>query len=94
MLNNLAWAILTDEDVRQRDLPLATRLAKKAMDATGGKAAHILDTYARALFEAGNVADALQIQKEAAARAPDDPDIAAALQRYLDAVPSEPEAAP
>lgn len=93
VLNNLAWAILTGEDVKQRDLPLATRLAKKALDATGGEAPHILDTYARALFDSGNVAEAIDVQQKAAALAPDDTDITGALQRFLDAVPPAPETA-
>ena len=83
MLNNIAWSILTDENIQQRDLPLATRLAKKALDATEGKEFHILDTYARALFDAGNVSEAIDYQKQAVAAAPDDAEIAATLERYL-----------
>ncbi len=88
LLNSLAWDILTAPEVRQRDLPLATRLAKRALDATNGQSANILDTYARALFEAGSVAEAIEYQKQAAALLPDDPDIAAALARYLAAAPA------
>lgn len=87
-LNSLAWSILTAPAVRLRDLPLATRLAKRALDATNGQSANILDTYARALFEAGSVAEAIEYQKQAAALLPDDPDIAAALARYLAAAPA------
>jgi len=86
-LNNIAWAILTEDYVVTRDLPLATRLAKRAMDATDGEAAHILDTYARALFDSGQTAEALEIQKKAAELAPNDDEIAAALKRYLEAAP-------
>jgi len=86
-LNNIAWAILTEDYVVTRDLPLATRLAKRAMDATDGEAAHILDTYARALFDSGQTVEALEIQKKAAELAPNDDEIAAALKRYLEAAP-------
>lgn len=85
LLNNVAWTILTDDDVVARDLPLATRLAKKALEATDHQAPHILDTYARALFDAGNIADAIDIQQKAAALAPDNDTITTALQRYRDA---------
>lgn len=88
MLNNLAWVILTDEDIQQRDLPLATRLAKKALDATEEKQPHILDTYARALFDAGNISGAIDYQQKAVAAAPGDAEIAATLERYLAAAPA------
>ena len=87
-LNQLAWNILTDEQVKQRDLPLATRLAKKAMDATEEKRGDILDTYARALFDAGNVSGAIGYQQKAVAAAPGDAEIAATLERYLAAAPA------
>lgn len=87
ILNNVAWAILTEEFVVARDLPLATRLAKKAMKATDHKAPHILDTYARALFDSGDTAAAIDIQQKAAALAPDNDTITTTLQRYLDAAP-------
>lgn len=83
LLNALAWDILTSERVKQRDFPLATRLAKKAMDATEEKRGDILDTYARALFDAGHVAEAIAYQKKAVAAAPNDTEIAATLERYL-----------
>lgn len=92
MLNDFAWTILTDKDVQRRDLPLATRLAKKALDLTAGKNANILDTYARALFDAGNVVDAIDYQKKAVAADPEDAGIKATLERYLAA--SAPAAAP
>lgn len=88
LLNEIAWAILTSSDVRDRDLSLATRLAKKAMDASGEKRGDILDTYARALFDSGSIAEAVEFQKKAAAAAPNDPEIAAALERYLAASPT------
>ena len=70
-LNDFAWSILTDEGIKQRDLPLATELAKAAVGASAGKDAAILDTYARALFDSGKIADAVENQKKAVALAGD-----------------------
>lgn len=88
-LNQLAWNILTSEKVKQRDLPLATRLAKQAMDATEEKRGDILDTYARALFDSGRVAEAIGFQKKAVAAQPGDADLAATLERYQAAAPKD-----
>ena len=82
-LNQLAWNILTSDKVKQRDLPLATRLAKQAMAATEEKRGDILDTYARALFDSGQVAQAIEYQKKAVAADPDDAGLAATLEKYL-----------
>ncbi|MGD9611464.1 MAG: redoxin domain-containing protein, partial [Kiritimatiellia bacterium] len=84
LLNEIAWFILTDERVRTRDVPFATRLAKKALDLTKEKRGDILDTYARALWDAGQKAAALEYQKKAVAAAPGDAEIAASLEKYLD----------
>lgn len=83
LLNEIAWNILTREGISQRDLPLATRLARKAVEATQQQRGDILDTYARALFDAGQIPDAIEWQKKAVATAPDDTDLAATLARYL-----------
>jgi thiol-disulfide isomerase/thioredoxin len=84
-LNEFAWAILTDESIKQRDLPLATQLAKAAVDASGAKNPAALDTYARALFDSGKTADAVEFQKQAIAHC-DDADmkgeLTAALKKY------------
>ena len=83
-LNEIAWFILTGEQVQTRDVPFATRLAKKALDLTQEQRGDILDTYARALWDAGQKAKALEYQKKAAAAAPDDEEIAVTLEKYLD----------
>ena len=88
ILNEIAWHILTGEDVQHRDLPLATRLAKKAVELTAERRGEILDTYARALFDAGQVAEALAWQEKAALVAPNDREIADTLQRYQAAAQS------
>jgi thiol-disulfide isomerase/thioredoxin len=81
-LNELAWSILTGEEVKQRDLPLATRLAKRAMELSDYKNANILDTYARAMFDAGQIAEAIEYQKKAVAAGPDEPAFAKTLEKY------------
>ncbi len=69
LLNEWAWTILTDERIKTRDFALATQLAKSAVDVTDAKEAGILDTYARALFDSGQVAEAVAWQKKAVAAA-------------------------
>ena len=83
-LNSIAWTLLTNPGIRQRDVPLATRLAKKAMDLTHEKHADILDTYARALWEAGQRDAAIAVQQKAVAAAPLKRGFGVTLERYLD----------
>ncbi len=71
-LNQWAWVILTDANIKDRDLPLATKLAKAAVDASVGKESAVLDTYAHALFDSGKTAEAIVQQKKAIAVAKDD----------------------
>jgi len=72
MLNQIAWILLTDENVKKRDVALATRIAKAAYDACEGKDASVVDTYARALFDSGKVDDAIREQKKAIELCQDD----------------------
>lgn len=65
MLNGFSWRILTDEDLKVRDKNLALRAAKAANEASGGKDASVLDTYAKALFETGSLKEALELQRKA-----------------------------
>jgi len=64
-LNEIAWTLLTDEKIKTRNLKLAMKMAKAAFDASEGKDANIIDTYARALFDTGKVAEAVKQQKRA-----------------------------
>jgi tetratricopeptide (TPR) repeat protein len=64
-LNEIAWTVLTDENIKNRNLKLATKLAKSAFDLSEGKDSNILDTYARALFDTGKTAEAVKTQKKA-----------------------------
>ena len=88
-MNELAWNILTSEEVQHRDYEFATRLSKKAVEATEEQRGDILDTYARALFESGSVSEAIAVQKKAVALLPEDSDLQEALQRYLAAPAAE-----
>jgi thiol-disulfide isomerase/thioredoxin len=84
-LNEIAWAILTDEKIKQRDLGLATALAKEGVEASDSKEPAVLDTYARALFDSGKLADAIDTQKKAVAAAQDETmksDLQATLDKY------------
>ncbi len=90
-LNEFAWTILTDDAVKQRDLGLATRLAKAAVDASGAKDGAILDTYAHALFDSKQVAEAVKYQKLAVAAAAeaDKDELAETLKKYEAAAKAE-----
>ena len=68
--NQIAWLILTHPRVKYRDNELALKLAKGANDATEGKDANILDTYAKALHASGKLPEALEQQKKAVKAAP------------------------
>lgn len=71
-LNAFAWKILTDRRIKHRDTALALNAAKSAQDLGGSKNAAMLDTYARALFEAGQKQAAIEQQKAAIALAKDE----------------------
>jgi hypothetical protein len=65
VLNEMAWTLLTDERIEKRDTALALRFAQAAYDACNGKEADVVDTYARALFDNGKVAEAIRNQQKA-----------------------------
>lgn len=69
MLNQIAWLILTTEGVEKRDFKLATTAAERAVEVSKGKDAAILDTLAKAYFDGGNKAKAVETQKKAVAAA-------------------------
>jgi thiol-disulfide isomerase/thioredoxin len=64
-LNEFAWTLLTDPRVKSRDLDIALRAAKAALEGSKEKNAAILDTYARALFDNGDKKGAITYQKKA-----------------------------
>jgi thiol-disulfide isomerase/thioredoxin len=64
-LTEIAWTLLTDEKIKTRNPKLALKIARAAFDASEGKDANAADTYARALFDTGKVAEAILQQKKA-----------------------------
>jgi hypothetical protein len=85
LLNEWAWTILTDEHIKTPDIAIATQLAKTAVEVSEAKEAGILDTYARALFDGGKLADAVAWQKKAIAAAADEDmkkELSATLKKY------------
>jgi thiol-disulfide isomerase/thioredoxin len=65
MLNHLAWTILTHPKVQHRDQDVAMAAAKKAYELSKGMDPAITDTYARAFYDSGDKAKAIQYQQEA-----------------------------
>jgi len=85
LLNEWAWTILTNEEIKKRDLELATKLASAAVEACSGREAGVLDTYARALFDSGHVSEAIAQQQKAIAAATDEDmrkELSATLKQY------------
>ena len=62
-LNQLAWMTINKRGASAADLEWALKLAVRANELTGGKSAPILDTLAKAYFETGDVAKAIETQK-------------------------------
>ena len=69
-----AWGIMEEKSLKTRDYDLAAKLAKTGVDATDSKDLGALFVYARALFEGGKVAEAVNWQEKAVAAAADKED--------------------
>lgn len=93
LLNQLAWMILAEDVVKNRDVKLALNLAKRAVDFSEAKEPQIVDTYARALFDNGQTADAITQQKKAIALADND-DLKAELSKSLEKYEAKAKEAP
>lgn len=84
-LNTVAWTIVDPEQPwSERDLDLAMRAARAAVDITDQKNAAILDTLARVWYFRGEMGKALETQMRAAAlaRGPEKASIEATLSEY------------
>jgi thiol-disulfide isomerase/thioredoxin len=81
--NELAWKMLTDTNIKERNLALAEKIAMRANDAAQGKDANILDTLARARFMQGKKDDAIALQEKAIKMAESD-EQKSSLQKSLD----------
>ena len=63
--NQIAWQMLTDESMKERNLDLAEKIAARANTAAKGKDPAILDTLARACFMNGKPQKAIEYQEMA-----------------------------
>ncbi|PWU20290.1 MAG: hypothetical protein C5B50_04300 [Verrucomicrobia bacterium] len=63
--NGLAWRLITDKGIKQRNLPLAETLASRANDATQGTNGIVLDTLARIKFLRGDQEKAVALEEKA-----------------------------
>jgi len=69
-LNALAWMIVDNPEVTERDVPFATKVATLAVAASDGKDPAILDTLARCQWEVGERDAAIETQRKAVELAP------------------------
>lgn len=65
LMNFVSWRIFADRNIRHRDRALALVTAQRAIELKGDKDPHVLDTYARALFENGKHAQAIEAERKA-----------------------------
>jgi peroxiredoxin len=89
LLNDFAWYILAHPDIKNRDHKLALRAAKIAFKLSDGEDPSVSETYGRALFETGNLTQAIDVQKLAvkfAANAAHKANYEKVLQRYKEAI--------
>jgi len=63
--NEIAWTLLTDDNIKTRNPKLALKFASAAFTASGGDNPDVLDTYSRALFDNGNAGEAIKILQHA-----------------------------
>ncbi|MEI7657491.1 MAG: TlpA disulfide reductase family protein [Phycisphaerae bacterium] len=86
-LNTIAWTILTEPAIKKRDLDLALAMATRAVEITQGKDGPLLDTLARAHWEKGEDAKAVEAATRAATAAKADPKLpAAAVEEIVQAL--------
>lgn len=83
-LNAFAWNIMTRVQEANRDLEAALKAAQKANQLTEGKDPSILDTLALALFENGNIEEAVKTQQKAVDLVSDYPEAQQELKERLD----------
>jgi tetratricopeptide (TPR) repeat protein len=70
LLNTYAWYLVEEAPENRRDPERALAVARHAVDVTKGRAGHILDTFAVALYQNGMLAEAAKRAEEAAALCP------------------------
>jgi hypothetical protein len=87
MLNDLASAVLTDEQIKRRDLPFVEQAAQRANELTGHEDPQYLTTLARLCYERGDLEGAIKWSRKAVDHLEGQPffvgpPIRAALQAY------------
>ena len=83
-LNQFAWEMLTEDAYADtRDIKLALAGAKKAMELTDEKDAAIIDTYARALVDSGDLKKGIEYQRKAVELAGKNARLKAELEKSL-----------
>ncbi len=65
LLNQVAWTVVDDQRVKTRDLKFAMRVAERAALLSDHEDGAILDTLARAYYESGQLAQAVEWQRKA-----------------------------
>ncbi len=70
-LNSVSWIVLTEVEGDDRNLPMALAWADRACELTDYKDAAILDTLAKAYFDMGQVARAIEYQRKSFEHAPE-----------------------
>ena len=83
-LNTIAWTILDDPGIKKRDLDLAMAMAARAVEVTKREEGTMMDTRARAYWEKGDVAKAVEIQTIAVELAKKDTRLPEAIRQQLD----------
>jgi tetratricopeptide (TPR) repeat protein len=84
-MNNLAWFYCTIPYSEMQNRTEALRLARLAVEATGGDTAFILDTLAEAQLVNGRATEALATEEKALAVDPDDIEMQERMERFRDA---------
>lgn len=69
VLHSIAWSLLADERAEKKYFKEALHLAKTAYEHCGCDDPSIIDTYARALYDNGQVKEAVEYQRQAVSRA-------------------------
>jgi hypothetical protein len=69
ILNAIAWTLLDSAEIEKRDVDLSLKAAERANEVSGGTDASILDTLAFAYHHKGDVKKAVEIQRQAVAKA-------------------------
>jgi len=72
MQNQLAWGLVSQENLKGKALEVAYKIAAAANEASGGKDAMILDTLARATYLKGDKEKAMGLQEKAIQAAGDE----------------------